>query len=842
MKNFAKKLALVLALALVVTSVMPFSVSAASKITLKSGKAAPATVYAGHSYTLKVAGTKVKFTSSNKKVATIGLTSGKMKPVAPGKVKITAKNAKSGKAVASKTFTVLQRAKSITADAELYLGAVGDTATIKAVKAPATSTDVVRFYSADKTIATVGATSGKVTAVKEGKTTIKVYSKATKATANSSKNNKVATVEVFVGPAMASVTQKTATEFVVAFKADVKDVKAVDFSIENDTTKAKFPVKSAEVSKTDAKSVTITSFADIKDGASYTVTYKTTSAQFTATDGKIASLDITPVVATIGKATKVYAVAKDANGVEIEKVTTATLGSNYELNIETTNNGYMNGDALVLQDKTATAKVKAIYHTYKYENDVEVGKLEKEVTITATEADTVTASGVKYTIAKETPNFSSSSYKQNTAIAIGDVDYNVYLNIVDSGNTAVANYSDYKVESSDASILYVGALSETGVASVAGIKAGTAYILVKNATTNAQVTALAVTVKEAKKATNLQISKNSVTVSNAAGMNGDVTEITYKVLDQYGDEFTTDVVPVVRTITKAKDATAEEAAALLTVVDKKLVAQTTADTDKGTYQFGVKYEGLTEKIVTVNVVEAPASGSVAFVIKQDKDSIDQIVKTEDDYLKSVNFTVVMTKGGVSYATLPFSTEPSAAPEGSGYADVSVKTTVKNSDGKDVTKEYFADGVFTPFDIRQTLDIAPVGTYTFTFEITATKTDASKPADVFKRTATVKVENTQLKSSVNKVNEKYDGKFIVTKDGDKIKVDNISEAMNACYTFYYDGVKYGKDADKPIEVVDATITFANENYIAIKNVTYVVTLANGTDVPAVVELDSYISAK
>lgn len=45
---------------------------AASKITLKSGATAPSSVLAGHSHTLMVYGTAVKFYSSNKKVATIG--------------------------------------------------------------------------------------------------------------------------------------------------------------------------------------------------------------------------------------------------------------------------------------------------------------------------------------------------------------------------------------------------------------------------------------------------------------------------------------------------------------------------------------------------------------------------------------------------------------------------------------------------------------------------------------------------------------------------------------------------------------------------------------------------
>ena len=222
MKNFAKKLALFLAFAMVVTMVHPFSVSAASKITLKSGAAAPSTVYAGHTYNLQVKGTAVKFYTSNKKVATVGLTTGKMKPVAPGSVKITAKNKKTGKAVASKTFKVLQRAKSISADAELFLGAVNDTAVIKATKTPATSTDVVKFFTEDKTIATVGMTSGKVTAKAEGSTTISVYAMATKATSKNSKYNKVATVKVYVGPYMASAKQTTVTDVEVAFKADVK--------------------------------------------------------------------------------------------------------------------------------------------------------------------------------------------------------------------------------------------------------------------------------------------------------------------------------------------------------------------------------------------------------------------------------------------------------------------------------------------------------------------------------------------------------------------------------------------------------------------------------------------
>lgn len=209
---FKKFIPLCLMLGIMIFSAIPVQ-AASKKITLRSGVAAPTSVYTDHSYYLSVKGTKVKFYSSNKKIATIGLTTGKMKPIAPGTVKITAKDAKSRKAVASKSFKVLQRAKSLTVEETIEI-AVGDTYVLKAEKSPVTSTDVISFYSADKTIATVGVISGKVTGKKEGKTTIKVYSKATKATSNSDKKNKVATVDVYVGhvPVIDPAVEATCTE------------------------------------------------------------------------------------------------------------------------------------------------------------------------------------------------------------------------------------------------------------------------------------------------------------------------------------------------------------------------------------------------------------------------------------------------------------------------------------------------------------------------------------------------------------------------------------------------------------------------------------------------------
>lgn len=65
---FLKRIAPILVVFCIFATVLPATTAmAASKITLKSGAAVPSTVYAGHSYTLKVSGTAVKFYSSNKK-------------------------------------------------------------------------------------------------------------------------------------------------------------------------------------------------------------------------------------------------------------------------------------------------------------------------------------------------------------------------------------------------------------------------------------------------------------------------------------------------------------------------------------------------------------------------------------------------------------------------------------------------------------------------------------------------------------------------------------------------------------------------------------------------------
>lgn len=853
MKNFAKKLALFLALAMVVTVLTPstINVSAASKITLKSGAAAPASVYAGHSYVLKVAGTTCKFYSSNKSVATIGLTTGKFKPVAPGTVKITAKNKKTGKTVATKSFTVLQRATAVTSDpAELYLGAVGDTATLKAVKTPATSTDVVKFFTADKTIATVGMTSGKVTAKAEGKTTISVYAMATKATSKSSKYNKVATVNVFVGPYMASAVQTSTTTMDLTFKADLKEVKATDFTVTNDATKVTYPVKDAKISATDAKVVTITTYSDIKDGGNYTVSYAKTSAQFKATDGVVAGIAIDPTTVTVKKETKINVVAKDANGVVVGKYDQSNLPSDYELTI-TPNDGYLTSDgALCLSTLTSTAKASAKYHsTWKYEDNKEVGLFETgDVTITATEADSVTSSGFTYTIDNKAPSFTSSSFKQKTDLCVGDNGYYAYFKIVDSSNTEISNYADYTVESSNNEILMVtSSLGADKCVAVQGIKAGTAYLVIKNATTKATVNTLAVTVKAARKETSVSLSNASVNVSTSDGMAEKVVTTTIKVLDQYGEKMTVSEAPAVtlKSYPANYDKTAE--AALNTVVNDQITTKNGIENIvKGVYRYEVKYKNLPAVMFTVNVQEPSATGAIGFTVTQSADTIDAVINSSDDTDKSISITPVMTKGDVPFRVLD--ADGGTYGDGMTYSDVNVKLVVKNSSGTDVTAKYMnvERDKFNVVakDASGYIVVTPADTYTFTYTIVATKVAASTAATTPQTTTrtiikTVKVTNSQAPVTYTRVSNicKDTKAFTYT---DKA-LNELDAVLNECYTFYYDGQTFGKNGTA-ISDASAEFVYSGEKNVAFKNVTITIPVAkdasgNAINVKTTVDMPS-----
>ncbi|MDO5303358.1 MAG: hypothetical protein Q4E84_05600 [Clostridia bacterium] len=386
MNRWLKKMAAcLLVLALVVPAFsVPETAAAASKITLKSGAAAPQTVYAGHSYTLTVKDANVKYYSNNKKIATIGVTTGKLKPTEPGSVKITAKSKRNGKVVATKTFKVLKRSTSVSTDPKtVYLGGVGDIVQLKPTLKPANSTDVITFVSSDKNIAIIGHTSGIITAEGIGKTTIQVNAKATKATANNSKYNKKTMVDVYVGPYLAQAEQTQLAQVKLTFKNSVEryTFQPSDFTITNDETEMNCPIKA--VSKSSGSEVMLTLYNELRDGKTYTVKSSMSSAQFTATDARIAGLRIEPTEAEIQKSTQISLALLDKDGITVGRCYANNTPSNIDFEVKAEGGYVFYGGMLYLSSMSSKGIAKATYHSGKFVNGKEVGNIETgDVTIT----------------------------------------------------------------------------------------------------------------------------------------------------------------------------------------------------------------------------------------------------------------------------------------------------------------------------------------------------------------------------------------------------------------------------------------------------------------------------
>lgn len=345
------------------------TLNAASKIVLKSGAAAPANVYVGLSYRLKVAGAKVRFSSSSKKVATI-TTDGKMRPVAPGKVQISAKDTRSGKIIAKKTFTVLLRSKGVSAEnPEIKLSQPGDTSQIKAVLNPSNSTDVIFFYSNDTNVATVGGNSGRVTAKGIGHTTITIYAKATKSTSRKAKGNGVAKVDVYVtgDTALIGISPVGLKEVKAVFDKNtrIEGLLMMDFTIEQVDGDV-VPFK--KVRKTGDNELTFYFENELKRNTDYVLkwnTYENTkSASFKTGSGKVCSIEITPDKAELKVPTRIVVTLKGEEGVILG---THQYGKS-DFPEEITMNVKVTGGAINMYSKMLTftslqgcAEVEAVY-------------------------------------------------------------------------------------------------------------------------------------------------------------------------------------------------------------------------------------------------------------------------------------------------------------------------------------------------------------------------------------------------------------------------------------------------------------------------------------------------
>ena len=611
MKSSKKVLAFALAAAMVVTAVPATNAQAASTAKLSAKKA---TVYVGSSKTLTVTtpsswkSVKTTVSSSAKSIAKVSKTSTKkvkVTAVKAGKAKVTVKVTakKNGKKV-SKTLASNITVKDYKVRLVDATGATVSGTTIAVVGTPvqftaktAPAKAAVAYTSGDSAIATVD-TTGKVTPVKVGKVTITAATDEASTTAEVEVKNYV----------LKSVAQTKANTLETVVLGKTSDIKPADIKITNTANNNAIAVKSVSVDKADATKVTVETFADMKDAAKYNVELDGTVQTFTATDGVVSDVNVTPVtIAANTKGTEIKGQTVDKNNIIIDEFKASEAsGKNAELNLSTTQ-GYVDGDKLVLPTvgNKGTAEVK--YHTYKFDtNGNEVGAYTKKVDITAVAENAITTTGFNMTFADKAPNWDKD--KTTNQLAIGS-SKNAYFKFVGSDGKEISNYSDYSVVSSDDSILLLPKttlINSTTPVSVKGIKEGAAYINVLDKDGKV-VKSLAVSVTASSKLTNVTLGNTAITISKTASVDN---KVSVKAVDQYNNDITT--------------------------ASKIILSGATSDADKA---ISATRDGNDVKVVATAAAEAGKTYTVKVEVKNGDVTINRyftvkVVKTNDDVTKA----------------------------------------------------------------------------------------------------------------------------------------------------------------------------------------------------------------
>ena len=540
MKSSKKVLAFALAAAMVVTAVPATNAQAASTAKLSAKKA---TVYSEGYKTVTVKtpkswkSVKVTATSSKKSVATVKKTAAKkikVTGVKPGTAKVTVKvtyKTSTKKSAKTKKLTYTMKvAKVGVALSGDSVVAIGSTTKLTNTKKNSSRAKIT-YTSNDDSIATVAA-DGTVTGVKAGKATI-----TAKITVG--KDSATATKEVEVKKyVLKSVAQTKANTLETVVLGKTSDIKPADIKITNTANNNAIAVKSVSVDKADATKVTVETFADMKDAAKYNVELDGTVQTFTATDGVVSDVNVTPVtIAANTKGTEIKGQTVDKNNIIIDEFKASEAsGKNAELNLSTTQ-GYVDGDKLVLPTvgNKGTAEVK--YHTYKFDtNGNEIGAYTKKIDITAVAEDAITTTGFNMTFADKAPNWDKD--KTTNQLAIGS-SKNAYFKFVGSDNKEITNYSEYSVVSSDDSILLLPKkqlTNSTTKVDVCGIKEGNAYINVLNKDGKV-IKSLPVVVTATGKLTNVTLGNTSLTISTSTIANI-TNSVSVKAVDQYDNDIT----------------------------------------------------------------------------------------------------------------------------------------------------------------------------------------------------------------------------------------------------------------------------------------------------------------
>ena len=799
-KNFVKKtLASTLALAMVATAMPAAFTASAAKAPALNKKTK--TLYIneneiGSSFDFnisnKVAKSTYKWSTSNKSVATVksnGLTKAGTKTgkaTISCKITLPTKKTKTLKA----TVTVKENATKVVVknapEKEIGIGATAYDFNSTMTSASGAKATDYRVWEIDAESNTAGATidakSGVVSTTKAGefKVRVRAYQNKAKLAANDTVDSEWLTVKVV--SSLVSVTQNSVTKLTATFDDNMKDVvKTSDFAIKNKATNVVSAVKGVSFSD-DGKTVTVETYAQFADGATYVVTYGGKDYDVATTIGEVATVEVTTSTVVENKESEIKYVLKNANGVDITDAKSSTVTIDEVENKD----GWLNDGKLTIFNKGSVAKVKVTYHTYKYAtNGTEEGAITTEAVITAVDESAATVGNYKNYVITDKASVDFTKVTENNNVICVDETRNLFLKALNSDNKDVTGIT---FSSGNDDILLVRTDGDHAV--LTAVKEGSTVVVVKNEKGTVLWT-LPVVIKAARKANTISLASTTVTVSNSSEL--DTTKVAVKVKDQHGDDMdSSDKFEE----PEAASNYATTAPIVYSDTDGNVVVNASG-AKEGSYQYKVKLSAEKTKLVVLTVVvrNAKADKVSTIVFQNPSTSVETTIDSATTVADMKVSMKVVAKGtdGVDYK----------------YQAATIK--VDAPDGYKGAKEFTAtngafDFVYASADSASPSAITkvPVGTYKFT----AIYTTIENGKTVEKRNVTyVKVEDKQVAPTAT----------VGKTSSDK---NTIAEAISDCIT-----VKKG-DTEFAIESFDKV---DNGSSVYVKSVTVyeTVTVKDGT---------------
>lgn len=568
MKNFFKKLAFVLALAMVVTAIAPAAkASAAAQPTLN---VTSKKIYIDGDYTGKYSDTftlkvwnkgdyRVTFASSDTKIATVTKWYGVVTAKAVGTATITAtvSNKTTGKVIKtlSAKVYVKKNADSVAFGSLAKFDqplSIGDKVKINVARKAGSVTawkqadktqisDYIVWESSNPSVATVDKW-GTVKAIGGGETTITAVAMQTEGPVATTA---AASVKVTVKAGIVSASQKNVTTANVVLGTAVtdkefnKDTVKVYSLVGN--TKVLQTVKNVAIDSADATKATVEMFVGFAKDAVYSIEYNDTTFEIIGADTSadaVDSIKITTTEAVNGVATEIKYQLLTANGVDI----TSAVDKGRVSFTTTSNDAYIDSasNSITFFELGKVAEVKGVFHTYKYDTNTGA-ELSKNTTVAITSVE-----AAKYALGTVT----AWSFEADGAIDFDKDKLNQKLSLSESvaGTTFVARF--VKNDSSKTKVvttndpLFTYESSNNNVLVVAGYKVypvsqGTATIIIKY--DNKVVDAVNVTVLPKRVVATITVNQDKTALSNAIA---EKSTVKFEVKDQFETKFNDNKVTV----------------------------------------------------------------------------------------------------------------------------------------------------------------------------------------------------------------------------------------------------------------------------------------------------------